>query len=100
MEYLSRGQIIHELQQSFQTYINQYNLDDIGVFEEEGQDDLYYLGYTVKKGGKTYHIHSPYTKNSHGGLSPAENEWTIESDEPQKEDLTGYHNLESVFRDI
>lgn len=100
MEYLSREQILNELQQSFQTYIDQYNIDNIGIFEEEGQDDRYYIGYTISKGGKTYHIHSPYTKNSQGELSPIQNEWTVESDEPQKEDLRGYDNLESVFRDI
>ncbi|KOP82855.1 DUF5634 family protein [Cytobacillus solani] len=100
MESLSREQLINNMQKSFQMYINQYGLDDIGVFEEEGQDDLYYFGYTIKKDGKTHHIHSPYRKDTHGGLSPIINEWTIESDEPQKTDLKGYHSLESAFLDL
>ena len=100
MEFLSREEIIHELQESFQGIMNQYNIDDIGIFEEEGQGERYYMGYTVKKRGKTYHIHSPYLKNRNGGLSPVQHEWTVESDEPQKEDLKGFHDLESVFRDI
>ena len=100
MEFLSREQIINELQQSFQNYITQYNIDDIGIFEEEGQNNRYYIGYTVNKGGKTYHIHSPYLKNSQGELSPVENQWTVETDHPQTEDLKGYHDLESVFREI
>jgi hypothetical protein len=100
MESLPREQHITNMQKSFQTYINQYGIDDIGIFEEEGQDDLYYLGYTVKKDGKTYHIHSPYRKDIHGDLSPIENEWTIEPDEPQKTDLKGFHSLDSAFRNI
>ncbi|WP_102275145.1 DUF5634 family protein [Cytobacillus massiliigabonensis] len=100
MESLPREQLIANLQKSFQMYINQYGMDDIGVFEEEGQDDLYYLGYTIKKDGKTYHIHSPYRKDTFGGLSLIKNEWTIESDEPQKTDLNGFHSLDSAFRYI
>jgi ABC-type amino acid transport substrate-binding protein len=100
MEFLTREQIIHELQESFHGMMNQYPIDNIGIFEEEGQDDRYYMGYTVKKRGKTYHIHSPYLKNGSGGLTPVQNEWTVESDEPQKEDLKGIHDLESVFREI
>lgn len=100
MENLSREQLINNLQTSFESYINQYGIDDIGIFEEEGQDDLYYMGYTIKKDGKTYHIHRPFRKNNNGGLSPIENEWTIESDEPEKTDLKGYHSLDSAFREI
>ncbi len=100
MEFLSREQIINELQQSFQSYIDKYDIDNIGIFEEEGQDDRYYIGFTVNKNGKTYHIHSSYSKNGKGGLRPVQNEWTVETDDPQKEDLKGYHDLESVFRNI
>jgi hypothetical protein len=100
MEYLSREQIINELQDSFQPYIQKFDIDDIGVFEEQGQDDRYYLGYTVKKAGKTYHIHLPYTKNNDGGLSPVKAEWTVETDDPQEDDHKGYSDLESVFREI
>lgn len=100
MNNLSREQIINELHQSFQSYIEKYDLEDIGIFEEEGQNDLYYIGYTIKKAGKTYHMHIPYRKSSSGGLAPINNEWTVESDDPQGDDIGGYKNLESVFRDI
>ncbi|MBO1513031.1 DUF5634 family protein [Metabacillus bambusae] len=100
MDFLSREQIINELQDSFQPIINKYGIEDIGIFEEEGQDKHYYLGYTVRKEGKTYHIHSPYLKNNHGGLSPEKNEWTIESDEPAKKDLKGFKGLEDALREI
>jgi hypothetical protein len=100
MEFLSREQIINELQQPFQSYLEKFDLEGISIFEEEGQKNQYYLGYTVEKSGKTYHIHTPYTKNSSGELAPIKNEWTIETDEPQTDDLRGYHNLESAFREI
>jgi hypothetical protein len=89
MEFLSREQIINDLQQSFQPYIEKFGIEDIGIFEEEGQDDRYYIGYTAKKEGKTYHIHTPFIKNNDGGLAPIKNEWTVESDEPQEKDLRG-----------
>jgi hypothetical protein len=100
MDFLSREQIINELQDTFQPFINKYGIEDIGIFEEEGQDNHYYLGYTVRKEGKTYHIHSPYLKNNHGGLSPERKEWTIESDEPDRKDLKGFKGLEDALREI
>ena len=100
MEFLSRQQIINELQQSFQRYLEEFDLDGIGIFEEEGQEDRYYLGYTAEKEGKTYHIHIPYIKNSSGGLAPIKNEWTVESDDPQADDRRGYNDLESVFSEM
>lgn len=100
MEYLAREQIIDELQQSFQPYLNQFDLDDIGVFEEAGQGNHYYIGYTAKKDGKTYHIHTPFIKNNKGELAPLNNDWTIETDEPEKNDHHGYTTVESAFREI
>lgn len=49
MEFLPREQVIRELQEPFHLYIDKYGIDDIGVFEEEGQDHHCYMGYTVKK---------------------------------------------------
>ena len=100
MEFLSREQIINDLQQSFQPYIEKFGIEGIGIFEEEGQDDRYYLGYTARKEGKTYHIHTPFIKNNNGDLTPIKNEWTVETDEPQEDDLRGYSDVESAFRQI
>jgi hypothetical protein len=100
MDFLPREQIINALQEQLQSYISKYGIDDIGIFEEEGQDNQYYMGYTVKKEGKTYHIHSPYTKNDNGGLAPIKNEWTVETDEPQKDDRRGFNDLDQAFRVI
>lgn len=100
MLYLSREQIIQELQQSFHTYTEKYGIDDIGIFEEQGPSDLYYIGYTVNKNGETYHIHIPYMKNETGELTPINSEWTVESDDPRRQDLHRFDNLESVFEEI
>ncbi|MBS4177747.1 DUF5634 family protein [Lederbergia citrea] len=100
MEFLSREQIINELQQSFQPYIEKFDLDGIGIFEEEGKDNRYYLGYTAEKDGKTYHVHIPYIKNNSGALAPVETEWTVESDDPRDEDRRGYNDVESIFRTL
>ncbi|MEH7380231.1 DUF5634 family protein [Bacillus sp. JJ1533] len=100
MDYLSREQIINELQQSFQPYLNKYGIDDIGIFEEEGQGDRYYLGYTTRKDGKTHHIHLPYKKNNDGGLAPIDSKWTVESDNPLETDLKEFEDLDHVFREI
>jgi len=100
LEFLTREEILNDLQQSMPTFMNQYNLDDIGLYEEQGQGDVYYMGYTVKKNGKTYHIHTPYHKNESGQLASQQTSWTAEPDEPNKEDLKGYDSLESIFQDI
>jgi hypothetical protein len=100
MEFLPRAQIINELQEPFQSYIQKFGIDDIGIFEEEGEKDLYHMGYTVNKSGNTYHIHRAYRKDDNGGLAPDMHEWTVESDDPEKEDIGGYKDLESVFKSI
>lgn len=100
MEFLPRDQIMNELKQAFPSYIDKFGIDAIGIFEEEGPDDKYYLGYTVTKQGKTYHIHTPYIKNNTGDLASLEEEWTIETDDPEKNDHHGYSDLESIFREI
>jgi hypothetical protein len=100
MDFLPREQILRELQHASSEYMEKYNLNDIGIFEEEGQDDQYHLGYTVKKGDKAFHIHTPFVKNDHGELAPASKAWVLESDDPQGDDSGGYPDLESVLREI
>lgn len=100
MESMPREQIIHSLQELFQSCMEKYDLDEIGIFEEEGQDDIYYMGYTVNKDGQTYHIHSTFRKDGNNSLIPLNQLWSIETDEPNGEDLTGYPDVESAFREI
>lgn len=100
MDFLPREQVINGLQQSFQSYLDKYNVDDIGIFEEHGEGDRYFLGYTVNKNGKTYHIHSPYIKNDQGELAKEKDEWVVEPDDPNAEDQRGFSSIDSVFREI
>jgi len=100
VDYLSREQIMNELQESFQPYLNKYGIEAIGLFEEEGQDDRYYLGYTTRKDGKIHHIHLPFQKNGDGGLAAIDRKWTVESDNPQEKDLKDFEDLDHVFREI
>ncbi|MFS0823196.1 DUF5634 family protein [Bacillus sp. 1P02SD] len=100
MDYLSREQIMNELQQSFRPYLNKYGIEDIGIFEEEGQGDRYFLGYTTQKDGKIYHIHLPFQKMNDDRLAPIDSKWTVESDNPQEKDLKEFKDLDHVFREI
>ncbi|MGG0719618.1 DUF5634 family protein [Robertmurraya massiliosenegalensis] len=100
MEYLTRSRVMEDLQEPFQQYLERFELDEIGVYEEDGQDDIYHMGYTVTKNGKTYHIHTSFRKNDKDGLSPLNNLWTLEPDDPSFGDRTGYRDVESVFREI
>lgn len=100
MNINNREEIIQNLQNSFQPLMDKYEIEDIGVFEEEGQKDQYHMGYTIRKDGKTFMIHTPYIKNKDGHLSQADQEWTIETDEPGLEDMTGFKGLDEALRTI
>ncbi|TYS14469.1 hypothetical protein FZC78_18445 [Rossellomorea vietnamensis] len=100
MAFISREQLINELQTAFPSLLEEYGLENIGIFEEEGQKDQYYLGYTVKKDGNAYMIHLPYKKDHDGGLEPASDQWTIESDAPESADTTGFDSMEAALREI
>ncbi|RXI95527.1 hypothetical protein DS745_24040 [Anaerobacillus alkaliphilus] len=94
MEYFQRETIINEMNDSLQGMLAKYGLDDVGIFEEEGEGKTYYLGYTVRKNGVVYMIHQAFTKNEEGQLAPAESSWVIES---EAGDTRGYQNLDEVF---
>lgn len=100
MDFTNREEIIRDLQQSFQPLITKYGIEDIGVFEEQGQKDLYHMGYTIRKEGKTYMVHTPYIKNEEGQLAHGNDEWTIETDEPNTEDISGFKKLDEALRSI
>ncbi len=100
MQFTNREDMISELQNSFQSLINKYQFEDIGVFEEQGQHDSYHLGYTIRKNGKTFMVHTPYIKNQDGQLAYGKEQWTIETDEPNTKDVSGFHNLDEALRTI
>ena len=49
VDYLSREQIMNELQESFQPYLNKYGIEAIGIFEEEGPESLLSWIYNSKR---------------------------------------------------
>ncbi|WP_226669878.1 DUF5634 family protein [Metabacillus litoralis] len=100
MEINNRESVIHELQHSFSPLMNKYGIEDIGVFEEEGQKDLYHIGYTIRKDGKSFMVHTPYIKKEDGHLEPGNQEWTIETDDPNHEDVSGFKDLDEALRSI
>ncbi|MCM3585458.1 DUF5634 family protein [Mesobacillus maritimus] len=100
MDFSPREEVLSELQQSFTSYIEKYNLDDIGLFEEQGENQQYHVGYTVKKNGKTYHIHTPYQLNEHGELAALNHEWVAEPDDPNKKDAHSYQDVDSILRTL
>ncbi|PMC34119.1 hypothetical protein CJ195_24480 [Bacillus sp. UMB0899] len=100
MQFTNRDKVIKDLQQAFQPLIEQYGIEDIGVFEEQGQKNQYHMGYTIRKDGKTYMVHTPYFKNELGQLSAGNSEWTVETDEPSSEDIGGYKGLDEALRSL
>jgi hypothetical protein len=94
MESIQREAILNEMNQSLNQMLEKYDLDDVGIFQEEGEGNTFYLGYTVRKNGEVYMIHQAFTKNENGNLSPAEQSWVIESDDG---DSRGYESLDAVF---
>lgn len=100
MNFQTREEIAHELKRELQTLLSTYQLDDIGIFEEQGAHNQYYMGYTVKKDGKTYMIHKPFLKNEQGLLTKTNEDWTMETDEPNHPDVIGYRNLKDAFQGL
>ncbi|WP_377915389.1 DUF5634 family protein [Bacillus songklensis] len=97
MEFSKREELMAAMTQSLEPMLNEHNLDEIEVYEEEGANELYYMGYTIKKGENVYMIHQPYVKNETGKLALKEHGWTIQS---KQGETKGYQSLEEVFNQI
>ncbi|MCM3600853.1 DUF5634 family protein [Robertmurraya korlensis] len=100
MKYGTREEIMNTLQQSFHSLMDTYQLEDIGVFEEQGPNGEYYFGYTINQNGGTYMLHQTYKANHNGKFELITNEWTIETDEPNFNDKKGYENIEEAFHHL
>ncbi|QHE51775.1 DUF5634 family protein [Pontibacillus sp. HMF3514] len=97
MDYISVETILNDFKESLSVLIKQYNLAEASIYEEEGEGDTYYIGYTVLKGGKTYHIHMPFEKNDEDHLALAKPEWTIQAENAE---YKGFESLDEVFDKI
>lgn len=100
LEYGTREEIMNTLQQSFHSLMNTYQLEDIGLFEEQGPNGEYYMGYTINQNGGTYMLHQTYKTNSDGQFALITKEWTIETDEPNYDDKKGYVSIEEAFQHL
>ncbi|MBM6619965.1 DUF5634 family protein [Bacillus sp. RD4P76] len=83
---------------SLEPMLEKYDLDDIGIYEEEGQGSNYFMGYTIRKDGKAFMINRPYVKNENKELALEKDEWTIQTDEG--DEVKGIQSMEEVFEKI
>jgi hypothetical protein len=100
MEYITREEIMNDLQRSFHSLMDSYKLEDIGIFEEQGPNGEYYIGYTINQNGGTYMLHQTYMANHAGQFGLITKEWTIETDEPNFHDKKGFGSIEEAFQHL
>ena len=97
MEYVKRETAISELTHHMDDILNKYNLQGVSVYEEEGEGNHYYLGYTVKKNDQVFMVNKPYIKDKDGKLAVEKQEWTLQGNEGE---TNGYTSLEDAFQKI
>lgn len=98
MNYAPREVILDEFIHSLHSLLEQYDLDDIGIYEEEGEGSHYFMGYTIRKDGNVYMINRPYVKNEENELAIEKDEWTIQTDEG--DEVKGVSSIDEVFQKI
>ncbi|MFC7395489.1 DUF5634 family protein [Scopulibacillus cellulosilyticus] len=97
MEYVPRETVLNDMKSEMKNVMNNYGLEDIGLYEEEGEGREYYIGYTVRKDGKVYMINIPFVKNDKNELAIAEQCWMIQE---ENGDYKGCKTLGEVFQAI
>jgi hypothetical protein len=98
MDFSPREEIMNQFVYSIENLLNTFDLDDIGIYEEEGEGKHYYMGYTIRKDGKVYMINQPYIKDEQKNLAVQHNEWTIQTEKGKE--IKGFSNLETAFQHI
>jgi hypothetical protein len=97
MEFAPRSVIIHEFIDTLQPLMDVYQLDQVGIFEEEGEENKYYIGYTINKDDDMIVLHMPFVKNERGELALEKQEWTIRKDGREQK---GYYLLQEAMDEI
>jgi hypothetical protein len=94
MQYINREILLNDLTNRLQDLMMEYDLEDIGIYEEQGAGDEHYIGFTIRKNGAVYMVNLPFVKNQNGELVVREQDWTI-----QKEDgeAHGYRSLDEAI---
>ncbi|MBM7646628.1 hypothetical protein JOD45_002860 [Scopulibacillus daqui] len=95
MEYVTRETILKHMSRDLENVMNRYDVDDVGIYEEQGEGDHYYIGYTVRKDGKVYMINMPFVKDDENKLAVAEQSWTIQGENGNEQ--KGFKTLDEVF---
>ncbi|MFC7395474.1 DUF5634 family protein [Scopulibacillus cellulosilyticus] len=98
MEYISRETILNHMSADLENVMIRFDIDHVGIYEEEGEGENYYIGYTVKKDGKVYMINMPFIKNDKNELAVAEQTWTIQGENGKER--KGFKTLDEVFESI
>jgi hypothetical protein len=97
MEFVPRSVIMNEFIETLQPMMEKYDLDQVGIFEEEGERNHYYIGYTINKDGNMLIVHMPFVKNERGELALQKQEWTIRTNGHER---NGYSSLQEAMDDI
>jgi len=97
LNYIPYEQLKNDMTHQLKELMTKYDLEDIGIYEEEGTGDTFYLGYTIRKDGRIYMVNMPYKKDHHGRLALEHQDWTIQEEEGESK---GYQSLEEVFSHI
>lgn len=97
MEQITVETLFNEFEQSLPALIEQYNLDKASVYEEEGENGNFYIGYAVKKSKKIFFIHLPFEQDDKGQLKMLANDWTIRA---ENEEYNGFDSLDTVFEKV
>ncbi len=97
MEYVPYVQLKNDMTHQLKGLMTKYDLEDIGIYEEEGIGDTFYMGYTVRKDGKIYMVNMPYKKDHYGRLALQNQDWTIQFEDGESK---GYQSLDEVFSHI
>ncbi|QIZ67553.1 DUF5634 family protein [Geobacillus subterraneus] len=90
MEFAPRRVILEEFIDTLEPMMETYGLDQVGIFEERGEGNRYYVGYTINKDDEMITIHMPFIQNERGELALEKQEWTIRKDGQEKK---GYRSL-------
>ncbi|WP_026672730.1 DUF5634 family protein [Alkalihalobacterium bogoriense] len=98
MESVTRETILQEMNDSLERIMNKYDVDDIGIFEEQGEAEEYYIGYTIRKADAVFMVHRPFYKDEQGLLAPHEKKWTVEFEDG--EDFHGFSSLDEAMDNV
>lgn len=97
MQYINREVLLNDLQTRLQGLMEEYDLEDIGIYEEQGAGNEHYVGFTIRKNGEVYMVNLPFVKNHNNELVVSEQDWTIQKEDGESH---GYNNLDDVMSAI